>query len=70
MTDFDLFIVSLIINIVLVIQNRIQHRALLRGMEAMAMCIIAIEKAADGTDTFVRTNGRIVLKEQEKSNGN
>ena len=63
MTDFDMFIVSLIINIGLIIQNRMQGSLMRQSLQAMVKCSVAIEQAADGKAEFYREGKKILLRE-------
>ena len=66
MTDFDLFIVSLIINIGLIIQNRIQHHHIVKSLEMLTRCSMAIAQAADGKGEFYRADKKILMREVKR----
>ena len=64
MTDFDMFIISLIINIGLLIQNRMQSSLMRQSLQAMMKCSVAIEQAADGKADLYREGKKILLREK------
>ena len=68
MTDFDLLIVSLGLNVCFLAYTYGQRVKIAMLTHLLREAKFIVDCLADGTDEFVRTNGRIVLK--EKSNGN